>query len=343
MKKVVIHSPGGYEKLKIEEAPDLTPGPGEVMVETEAIGINFADVCIRLGIYESAKKYVGWPITPGFEVSGTVAALGKDVGSFQVGQKVVAFTLFNGYATQVCVPVSQVLPVPPQFSLQEAAGFPAVFFTAYHALYQHIILRPHLKVLIHSAAGGVGTALVQLCQEAGFFTVGVVGASHKREYLEKFNLRHIIDKSKENLWEKASQLAPEGYDLIFDANGYSTMGDSYRHLAPTGKLIVYGSHDLLSKKGGRLNYFKAMVGMWRTPRFSPLSLISRNRSVLGFNLSFLFGRKDLMEECIERLGEMIDGGKIRPIPVTPIDFEKVADAHRFIESGQSVGKIVLVP
>ena len=167
MKKIEIPSAGSYDKLKIVECEDLTPKAGEVVIDVKGIGINYADVCIRLGVYESAKKYVGWPITPGFETAGVIKEVGEGVTKWQVGQEVVAFSFFNGYASQVCVPETQILNVPPQFSLMQAAGFPAVFFTAFHALYHHVVLRPNSKILVHSAAGGVGTALTQLAKMAG--------------------------------------------------------------------------------------------------------------------------------------------------------------------------------
>ena len=172
--------------------------------------------------------------------------------------------------------------------------------------------------------------------------VGVIGSDHKRRYLEQFNPDAIIDKSQENLWQRAEEIAPEGFHLIFDANGFSTMKDSYQHLCPMGKLIVYGSHDLMSKKGGRLNYLKAAMGLLRTPRFAPLGMISDNRGVIGFNLSFLFNQKALIAESIEALMKLSDAGKIAPLPTTRIDFKDVAKAHAFIESGRSTGKIVLV-
>ncbi|WP_455212455.1 synaptic vesicle VAT-1 family membrane protein [Kaarinaea lacus] len=341
MKKITIRAAGSYDKLTFEEAPDLQPRDNEVVINVKAIGINFADICIRLGVYQSAKEYVGWPITPGFEVSGIVKSVGAAVKKYSVGQKVIGFTRFNGYATQVCVIEDHVLPIPKGFTINEAAGFPAVFFTAYHAIFQNVVLRPKSLVLVHSAAGGVGTALTQLCKAAGFFVVGVIGSSHKREYLEKFGPDVIIDKSKQDLWIEAQKACPGGYHAIFDANGFSTLKDSYRHLRPTGKLIVYGSHSLFSQAGGKINYLKAGFGLLKTPKFAPLDMISRNKGVVGFNLSFLFDQADLINDCIEGLDKHLENGTIKPIPVTQFDFEKVADAHRLIESGKSVGKIIL--
>lgn len=341
MKKITIRSPGSYDKLELVDAPNWVAEWDQVVIDVHAIGVNFADVCVRLGVYESAKKYVGWPITPGFEVSGTVRSVGPTVTKYRAGQKVVAFTRFDAYATQVRVPESQVLPLPDGFSLIEGAAFPVVFFTAYHAIYQHVVLPRRARVLIHSAAGGVGTTLVQLCKSEGFHVTGVIGLSHKRAYLEKFDPDVIIDKSTQDLWAEAKKASPEGFHAVFDANGYSTLRESYNHLCPTGKLIAYGSHDLLSKKGGSIPYLKAVFGLLRTPRFNPLDMITSNRGVVGFNVSFLFDEKERIAQCIEGLQRKIEAGSIRPIPVTSFAFEQVADAHRLIESGQSVGKVVL--
>jgi len=342
LKKVVISSAGSYDKIQIEECPDCLPKLNQVVIEVKAIGVNYADICVRLGVYKSAKQFIGWPITPGFEVSGVVKKVGASVKKYHIGDEVVGFTRFNGYATEVCVIEDHVMQIPKGFSLVEAAGYPAVFFTAYHALFQNVILRPASRVLIHSAAGGVGTALTQLCKAAGFYVVAVIGSSHKRAYLEKFYPDVIIDKSKQDLWREAEKISPEGFHAIFDANGFSTYKASYNHLCSTGKLLVYGTHALLPKVGGRLNYIKAGFGLVKTPNFSPLNMITQNRGVIGFNLSFLFDQSDLIDDCIAGLVKYHDVGLIKPIPVTEIEFEKVADAHRLIESGNSVGKIVLI-
>jgi NADPH:quinone reductase-like Zn-dependent oxidoreductase len=293
MKKIVIHEPGDYSKLKVEEAPDLvTTDPNEVIVDVKATGINYADIIIRWGLYKSAKEFVGWPITPGFEFSGTVK------GS---GEKVLGVTLFNGYASEVKVNRSQLYSLPQGMSFEEGAAFSCVFMTAYHALIQNVVIRPGMTALIHSAAGGVGSSLVQLCRLKGIRTIGVVGSSHKTQTLKELGCDEVIDKSSEDLWEKVRTYAPNGVDLVFDANGAETLKKSYGHLAPCGKLIVYGAHSMFPKEGGRVNWPKLLVDYFRTPRFNPLDMTSDNKSVVGFNLSFLFGRKDLLKEAFDEL------------------------------------------
>lgn len=342
MKKIVIRKAGSYERLQIEEVEDLNPKDHEVVVQVQYIGVNYADCLVRWGVYASAKAYVGWPITPGFEFTGTVLKVGSAVKDRQIGELVMGVTLFNAYATQVCVSSSQLFALPHGFSMAQAAGFPAVFFTAFHALFQIVRIYPGSNILVHSAAGGVGSALTQLAATAGIKVTAVVGSSHKVEYAKSQGATYVIDKSKEDLWSSARKCVPDGFDAVFDANGYSTFQQSYNHLRPTGKLIAYGSHSLLPKGGsGRLNYFKAVWGLLKTPKFSPLDLITDNKSVVGFNLSFLFSRADLLQESIQQLQEWCAQGKIHPPKVTEFNFTEVAEAHRHLESGQSVGKIVL--
>lgn len=343
MKKIVIHKPGGYSQLQLEEAPDLVPADGEVVVEVKASGVNYADVIIRWGFYESAKQLVGWPITPGFEFSGVVKEVGRHHSSFKTGDKVFGVTLFNAYASQVKIPEQQLFKLPAGLSFEQAAGIPAVYLTAYHALFQNVVTRKGMTALIHSAAGGVGSALVQMCKIHGIITIGVVGSSHKISVLKDLGCDHVIDKSKEDLWKKVKALAPEGVDLCFDANGVSTLKESYKHLAPCGKLMAYGAHSLFPKSGGRVNYLKLIKDFLRSPRFNPLDMTSENKSIITFNLSFLFGRMDLFQEGMGDILKWLEEGSLKPPLVSTYPLSEVARAHADIESGKTVGKLILLP
>jgi NADPH:quinone reductase-like Zn-dependent oxidoreductase len=341
MRKVVIDGAGSYDKLRIEEHPDPVPGPGEALIATQAAGVNYADCVVRMGLYESAKKYVGWPITPGFELAGTVTATGPDVTDLAKGTEVFGVTRFGGYATHVAVPRRQLFPLPKGFNMVEAAGFPAVFMTAYFALHELLRLRPGMTILVHSAAGGVGSALIQLGKIEGCRMIGVVGAPHKVEVAARLGADGVIDKSTEPLWPTAERHAPDGYDVVLDANGVETLKESYRHLAPAGKLVVYGFHTMMPRKGGRPSYPKLAFDYVRTPRFNPLDLCNDNKSVLAFNLSYLFHKTEILREGMGRLLDWIEAGRIKAPPVTAFPLDRVADAHRAIESGATVGKLVL--
>lgn len=343
MRKIVIHRPGGYERLRVQTAPDVSPGVGEVLIQVKAAGVNFADCITRMGLYASAKALVGYPITPGFEVAGRVAEVGEGVEDLPVGTPVLALTLFGGYATALAVPREQVFRLPAGWSFSQAAGLPTAFLTAWFALYELAHPRPGARILVHSAAGGVGGALVQLGKLAGGKVTGVVGAAHKQEAVTALGADVVIDKSAGSPWSAAEAAAPGGFDVICDANGAATLKQSYRHLAPGGKLVVYGFHSMFEKGRGRPFWPKLVYDYLRTPRFSPLKLTQENRSVLGFNLSFLGERRDLLRAAMEELLAWAGQGHLRPLPTTEYSFEAVAEAQRALESGATVGKLVLVP
>jgi NADPH:quinone reductase-like Zn-dependent oxidoreductase len=341
MRKVVIHKPGGHDRLILEEHPDPVAGPDEVLIDVAVIGVNYADCVTRMGLYASAKHYVGYPITPGFEVAGRVRACGSHITDLAAGTRVIAITRFNAYATQLTVPRHQVFVLPEQLSLEQAGGFSGIALTAWFGLFELAHPRARERILVHSAAGGVGSMLVQLGKIADCHVTGVVGAAHKLDAVHALGADAVIDKSSRDLWQEAERLAPNGYDIILDANGIATLGQSYRHLAPVGRLVIYGFHSMLPKSGGLPNRLKLAWNYWRTPRFSPFSLTTRNRSVLGYNLSFLFDRTDLMSAGLLQLLQWLDEGRLRMPTVTCYPFEQVARAQRDLESGQTVGKLVL--
>jgi len=343
MKKIVIHRPGGFRRLKIESYPDPSPEEGQVVVETKAIGINYADCVVRMGLYSSAKQYVGWPITPGFEFSGVVREVGKNVDDLDIGSKVFGVTRFNAYSTHVVAPRDQLFIIPENVTLAEAGGFPTVFLTAYYAVHLVVKIYPGSTILVHSAAGGVGSALLQLCKMARWQTIGVVGRTHKVEAAKHMGADIVIDKSKEDLWKKVETYAPEGCDVVLDGNGVITLRESYKHLKPTGKLISYGFHSMFPKKSGRPNYLKLALDYLRMPKFNPIDMHIKNRSLITFNLSLLFDRKDLFQIAMDSLYSWLKEGKIRLPKVTTYPFEEVARAHRDLQSGLTTGKLVLVP
>lgn len=342
MHHIVIRKPGGYDRLLIEEVPTPAPKAGEVRIAVRAIGINYADCMVRMGLYKSARELVGYPITPGFEVAGVVEALGPGADGFSVGDQVFGITLFNGYGSHICLPQSQVFAVPAGWSYSQAAAFPAVHLTAYFALFELAHPRAGDRLLVHSAAGGVGSALVRLGKLAGLHVTGVVGASHKLNALRALGADEIIDKSREDLWQRTRAIAPQGFAVILDANGASTLKQSYAHLAMPGKLVVYGFHSMLPKASGKPNWLKLAWDYLRTPRINPLDITGANRSVLGFNLSFIGHRSDLLLEAMHRLLGWVEAGRLPPPQVSEYPFGEVARAQRELESGETTGKLVLV-
>lgn len=349
MQRVQIPNPGDRQQLQLQSAPDLQPGPGEVRVAVQAIGVNFADIAIRLGLYESAKKYVGYPITPGFETAGHIDALGPGAEALLAarglapGQAVIAVSRFFGYASQVVVPVHQVFALPFGWSPQQGAAFPVAFLTAWYGLCHLAQAQPGDKVLIHSAAGGVGQALVQLARRRGCQVLGVVSSPHKRAAVQALGAQRVVVTADEPLWPAVEQFAPDGLDIILDANGVDTLGQGYAHLAPAGRLVVYGHATMLDRGGKKTPLLKLAWRWLRTPRFNPLHMTTANRSVLAFNLSFLFDKTAVLDAAMADLLAGVADGSLQPLPVQTFALAQVADAHLALESGTTSGKLVLIP
>ncbi len=343
MKAISVFRPGGFERLTLVSRPDLVPAATEVLVETRAVGVNFADVVIRLGLYKSARDYVGWPITPGFEFSGEVAALGAGVRDLKLGDRVFGVTRFGGYASQVCVPRAQLFRVPEALSHAQAATFPTVFLTAHYALRELVRLAPGARVLVHAAAGGVGLAALQLSRIDGALPIAVVGAAHKRAVALDYGASEVIDKSSQALWQEARRVAPEGFDVVLDANGVETLIQSYAHLRPTGRLVVYGFHSMLRRGHAKPSWLKLAWDYVRTPRFQPMAMVDANKSVLAFNLSYLFDEQGKLDSGMDQLLTELASGKLRPLPTTELPLEQAGEAHRLLQSGSTTGKLVLIP
>lgn len=338
-KRIMIHKPGSYNALRIDDTPIDNPQKGEVQVEVKACGINFADIAVRLGLYSAARGQ--YPICPGFEFSGMISQVGSSVKDFKPGSNVFGAAHFGAYTSAINCPADQLWRLPDSWSFSKGASFPVAYLTAYYALYSMGHLQKSDKVLIHSAAGGVGTALLHLLKINGNFSVGVVGRTEKAAAAKKAGAGFVIDKSREKLWKKAKELCPDGYDVILDANGASTLKGSYMHLKPAGRLLTYGFASMFSHNGRR-NFFKLIWYYFRTPRFNPINLTMDNKSVCGFNLVYLFDKVDLFQKIMGGLLKYDSAGKIPPMPIKTFPFDKVADAHRQIENGNSIGKIVLV-
>jgi NADPH:quinone reductase-like Zn-dependent oxidoreductase len=342
MQKIVIHRPGGFDRLKMESFPDPVASEDDVLVGVKAIGVNYADCVIRMGFYASAKEYVGWPMTPGFDFSGTVLQVGRHIQNFKPGDRVFGVTLFNAYATHVVVPHHQLFHLPDNRSYEEGSAFSTVYLTAYYALHMAVKLYPDSTILIHSAAGGVGSSLLQLAKLAGWRTIAVVGQTHKVKIAKDMGADIVINKSKQKLWTEVEKIAPGGVDAVLDGNGYITLREGLKHLRENGKLISYGFHSMFPRKRGVPNFLKLAIDYFRTPRFNLLDRRYKNYSLVTFNLSFLFHRSDLLKIAMDDLSVWFAAGKISLPPIATYQFSNSAQAHRDLQSGNTTGKLVLV-
>lgn len=335
MKRVLVRRPGGHEALELVEEADPVPGPGQVRVRVRAAGINYADTIVREGWYEAAKgKY---PITPGFEFAGDVDA--SNTPEFKPGDRVFGFTRFGGYSSIQIAEPGRLRHLHEGWDYSDGAGVPAVHFTAYHALFQVAKCAKGETILVHSAAGGVGTALLQQAMILGLRTVAVVGSENKAAVAKTFGADYTVTRGPD-LWNEIDAAAPGGFDAIFDANGITTPRPGFQRLKLGGRLVIYGFAEMFPR-GGRPSKLSLAWNWLRVPRFSPLEMTATNRAVLGFNVVFLTDKAELAKDGFDAISGWMRDGKIRKSPVAAFPVERVADAHRALESGETVGKVVL--
>jgi NADPH:quinone reductase-like Zn-dependent oxidoreductase len=336
VRELVIPRYGPPDVFEVREKPDPVPGSGEIRIRVRAAGVNFADVLARLGLYPDAPKP---PMVVGYEVAGRVDAIGADVRGIGEGDRVVALTRFGGYADTVVVPASQAFHFPEDLSDAEAAGVPVTYLTAALALYRLAALNAGETVLIHNAGGGVGIAATQLARLRRATVIGTASA-HKHDALRAFGVEHAIDYRHANVRDEVLRITKgRGVDVVLDPIGGRSFSESYRMLAPLGRMVIFGLSAMAA--GDRRNVWHAFRTWMETSRFSALSLINRNRGVLGLNLGHLWDERRQLTPLMEMLVSELAAGRLQPVVARTFPLERAADAHRFIQSRQNIGKVVL--
>jgi NADPH:quinone reductase-like Zn-dependent oxidoreductase len=336
MRQVVIPRHGTPDVLDLREGPDPAPGPGEVRIRVRAAGINFADVLARLGLYPDAPKP---PCVVGYEVAGRVDGVGASVTGFHDGDRVVGLTRFGGYADVVTVPAEQVFHFPDILSDSEAAAVPVNDLTAALALYRMASLAPGETVLIHNAGGGVGIAAIQLARLRRAVVLGTASAG-KHSALRSFGVEHVIDYRSADVAQAVREITRgRGVDIILDPIGGRSFLTSYRMLAPLGRLIIFGLS--AAAPGERRSLLRAFTAWFANPRFDPMSLMNRNRGVFGLHVGHLWSERRQLAPLMAMLMSELGAQRIQPVVARTFPLDKAAEAHRFIQSRQNIGKVVL--
>ncbi len=336
MRQIVIPRFGAPDVFETRELPDPSPGDGEIRIRVRAAGVNFADILARLGLYPDAPRP---PMVVGYEVAGFIDAVGRSVVGLAPGDRVVALTRFGGYADTVIVPAAQAFHFPDELSDSEAAAVPVNYLTAAMALYRMAALAPGETVLVHNAGGGVGIAATQLARLRRATVIGTASA-FKHDALRSFGVDHAIDYRHANVAEEVMKLTRgRGVDVILDPIGGRSFTSSYRMLAPLGRLIIFGLS--AAAPGERRNLWHVFRAWASTPRFDPMSLINRNRGVFGLHIGHLWDERRQLAPLMEMLMSELRAERLKPVVARTFPLEHAADAHRFIQSRQNIGKVVL--
>lgn len=335
-----VQRAGSLDRLAPERECLQPPGPRQARVRVAAVGLNFADIFACLGLYSATPKGA---FIPGLEFAGTIDAVGPDAGAWREGDRVIGLTRFGAYATSVTVDARYLHPLPPGWSAADGAAFPVQALTAWYAIDELGACRPGDAVLVHSAAGGVGLNALALLRARRARVIATIGHEAKRAVLTAQGLMppQIIVRDRARFGEQLDHaLAANGLDgfhLVLDAVAGPFFAPAYRRLRPAGRLVIYGSADL-TPAASRPNWLRLGLQYLRRPRIDPLEMISHNRSVMGFNLIWLWDHVERLSAAYEILARDLIAP---PLIGRRFPFEQAPAALRYLQSGQSVGKVVL--
>ena len=338
MRQIVTTSTGGIAVMKVQERPDPTPAPGEVIVRVRAAGLNFADILARQGLYPDSPPK---PCVMGYEVSGVVEQLGEGVNPDLLGKAVVALTRFNGQSELIAVKATQMFEKPDSLTFEQGAAIPVNYLTAYALLVVMGSLHPGESVLIHNAGGGVGLAALDIAKKIGAKTFGTASPS-KHKFLKERGLDHAIDYRDKD-WSPVLQELTDGrgVDLVIDPIGGGHWKKSYAALRHTGRLGMFGV-STASATGfvGKLKLLKVAI---QTPWFHPFALLNKNRGVFGLNLGHMWHEPDKVAVWMRDILRGVDEEWIQPYVDRSFTFDEIGQAHTYLEQRRNIGKVVLVP
>ena len=337
MRQIWITKPGPPSVLAVKEAPDPEARRGEVRIRVRASGINFADLLARVGLYPDAPKP---PCVVGYEVSGTLDQIGEGVTGLAMGDHVLALCKFGGYSDVVVVPSNQVIKMPSRMTFEAGAAFPVVYLTAHNMMLFNGNLRPGSTVLVHSAAGAVGVAAIQIAKTRGCVILGAASAS-KHTFLRAQGCQHPLDANGDVVAQARAVVGDKGVDLILDAIGGRSWTEGYDLLAPCGRLVAFGLSS--AAPGNTRNLLHALRQLLSIKKWSPMKLMDDNKTIGGTNVGHLFARPDLIAPQLVALMEMYGRGELEPHVDRTFPFAEAAAAHQHIHDRKAMGKVLLVP
>jgi NADPH:quinone reductase-like Zn-dependent oxidoreductase len=338
MKAAVVTKFGPPGVLKIMEWPDPEVNEGEVLVRTRAIGLNFSDVFARMGYYPGVPRP---PFIPGIELSGVVERVAKGVKTIKRGDRVLVFPKHGGYAEYVSVPATHAIRMPSRMSFEDGAALGVASLTAYHGLVTLAHVRPGEKLLLHAAAGGVGTAAVQLAKHLGAEIYATAGSSEKLQVAKNAGADRVINYRSEDFAEVVS-LETNGYgvDVVMDSVGGRIFRKGWKLLAPMGRYVLYG---FAAVSGDRsVKKLRALRELASVPLIYPPAIVSKNVSLAGFNLFFLTHKVEYFGGVLRELMKLYEKKVLQPVIGAKYGFAEIADAQSFLQSRRSFGKVIVV-
>ncbi len=325
--------------FELREEPIPAFEHGKVRVRSEGFGINFADVMARKGLYQDAPPL---PCVVGYESVGrTMDAFTYNGVTVAEGTRVLAFSRFGSYSTHVVSEASAVKPIPEDMPIGEALALAVQYCTAYHAAYECANIFPEDHVLVQAAAGGVGTALVQLLQLKGCTIYGTAGSDKKLQLLREQGVHHPINYTTQDFETVIrAKLSKRGLDVVFDSLGGSSFAKGFKSLGKGGRIVAYGAAEQV---GGGFQLWNTLKMAANFGVFSPIQLLMNSKAMIGVNMLHIADeRPHVLARNMQAVIELWKQGKIKPVVGGTFPASQLAEAHRFVESRKSVGKVVVV-
>ena len=329
-----ISKAGSLNNIKLVEEKLREPEENEVTIEVKAIGLNFADLFAIQGLYSATPK---GSFIPGLEYSGIVTKKGKNVQEFEIGSRVMGAIKFGAYTTHLNIDPRYIIKLPEDWSFEEGASFIVQSLTAYYSLVELGNIKQDYTVLIHSAAGGVGIYANRIAKIYNAFTIGTIGSELKRNFLINEGYDEIIFRSNNFSKKLRHILEDRKLNIVLESIGGKIFEDSFKLLAPSGRIIIYGGAQFMSHSA-KPDYLKLIPKYLFRPRVDPLSLSNLNKSIMGFNLIYLWDRPNELKVMIKNILEM---NLKKPHIGKVYSFRNLMEALRYFQSGRSIGKVVV--
>ncbi len=329
-----IAKAGNIAKLKLRTEPIATPRPNEVMIEVKSIGLNFADIFALQGLYSATPK---GSFIPGLEYSGKVLNVGDKVRTWKVGDQIVGVTRFGGYASHLNINEDYITKLPNDWSFEEGASYLVQGLTAYYGLFRLGNIKEGDTVLIHSAAGGVGLLANRIAKKKKAYTIGTVGSKKKINLLKKEGYDDWIVRNSKFKDDLQNALGERELNIIMECIGGKVLEAGFELLSPQGRLINYGSANY-GNNSNVPNWLKLAWTYLTRPKIDPLGMIETNKAILGFNLIWLYHKKNLMKSIIAEMEEL---NLPAPFVGHTFKFEEIHEALKLFQSGQTTGKVVV--
>jgi len=338
MKAWVLTSYGKADAaFSLLDQPEPSPKQGEVAIEVEAFGVNYADIMARRGMYRDAPPK---PTIIGYEACGRITEIGEGVKGLTKGQRVLAFTRFGGYSQRVVTTADGVVPISEEMDAGTALSLAVQYVTAWFCAEDRVTLMEGDHVLVQAAAGGVGTALVQLCKRKGCVIYGTAGSEKKLQYLRDQGVDHAINYRTEDFYEKIRALrGEEGIDVAFDSLGGKAFKKQVKLLKPGGRIVGFGATTRSAGRKSIINDIRMLLGFGF---YSPPFMLMSSQGMLGVNMLRIADHKpQLLKHCLTEVVKLAEAGEIKPVVGGSFKADELHKAHEFVEQRKSMGKVIV--